>query len=197
MTSEGSVTRLIPPLQAGDQAAAEELWERFFERLVVLARHRLRGVPACAGYEEDMALSALDTFIRRAGHGRFPALADRDGLWRLLVTITVRKAAHLRRDEGRQKPPGGVAACAGAGGEAALAAVLSREPSPAFAAPAEEQYRRLLAMLGEDELRRVAVWRLEGYTVEEVAAKLGCAPRSVKRKLHLIRGIWEKGAGDE
>jgi DNA-directed RNA polymerase specialized sigma24 family protein len=190
MASEGSVTRWLGPLQAGDPAAVQELWERFFRRLVGLARHKLRGAPRCAACEEDVALSAFDSFCRHAGRGRFPQLADRDGLWRLLVTITVRKAAHLRRDEGRRNPPGG-------GGEAALEAVLSREPSPAVAAQVAEQYRRLLALLGEDELRRVAVWRLEGYTVEEVAAKLSCAPRSVKRKLHLIRGIWEKGAGDE
>jgi DNA-directed RNA polymerase specialized sigma24 family protein len=190
MASEGSVTRWLPPLQAGDPAAVQQLWERYFRRLVGLARLKLRGAPCCAAYEEDVALSAFASFCRNAERGRFPALADRDGLWRLLVTITVRKAAHLRRDEGRRSPPGG-------GGEAALAAVLSREPSPAFAAQAAEQYRRLLRMLGDEELRRVAVGRLEGYTVEEVAGKLGCAPRSVKRKLRLIRSLWEKDMGHE
>ena len=177
MPSEGSVTRWLGPLQAGDPVAVQELWERFFRRLVGLARHKLRGAPRCAACEEDVALSVFDSFCRHAGRGRFPELADRDGLWRLLVTITVRKAAHLRRDEGRRSPPGG-------GGEA----VLSPEPSPD---------RRLLAMLGDEELRRVAVGRLEGYTVEEVAGKLGCAPRSVKRKLRLIRSLWEKDMGHE
>jgi DNA-directed RNA polymerase specialized sigma24 family protein len=197
MASEGSVTRLINPLLVGDPAAVLELWKRFFGRLVGLARHKLRGVPASAADEEDVALSAFASFVRHAERGRFPELADRDSLWRLLVTLTVRKAAHLLRDEGRQKRRGGGAALAGAEREAVLEEVLSREPGPAFAAEAAEQYWRLLARLGEDELRQVAVWRLEGYTVEEVAGKLGCAPRSVKRKLHLIRGIWEKGAGDE
>jgi DNA-directed RNA polymerase specialized sigma24 family protein len=197
MASDGSVTPWLGPLQAGDPVAVQALWERFFRRLVGLARENLRGAPRRAADEEDVALSAFDSFCRAAGCGRFPALADRDSLWRLLVTITVRKAAHLRRDEGRQKRRGGGAALAGAEREAALAEVLNREPSPEFAAEAAEQYRRLLASLGEDELRQVAVWRMEGYTVEEVAGKLGCAPRSVKRKLHLIRGIWKKGAGDE
>jgi DNA-directed RNA polymerase specialized sigma24 family protein len=113
------------------------------------------------------------------------------------VTITVRKAAHLRRDQGRKRPPGGAAVLAGAVGEAALAEVLSREPSPDLAAQAAEVYRRLLAGLGDDELRQVAVWHMEGYRVEGVAAKLGCAPRSVKRKLRLIRCIWEKETGHE
>jgi DNA-binding CsgD family transcriptional regulator len=32
---------------------------------------------------------------------------------------------------------------------------------------------------------------MEGYTTEEIAAKLDCAPRTVERKLRLIRGVWE------
>ena len=59
---------------------------------------------------------------------------------------------------------------------------------------AEVQY---LARLPDRELEAVAVWRMEGYSVEEVADKLGCAPRSVKRKLRLIRSIWKKEVGDE
>jgi DNA-directed RNA polymerase specialized sigma24 family protein len=199
MSSEGSVTRWLSPLQAGDPAAAQQLWERFFRRLVGLARQQLQGIPRGAADEEDVALSALDSFIRNAGRGRFPDLADRDGLWRLLVTIAVRKAAHLRRDQGRQKRPGGAAAPAdqGAGEEPALEEVLSREPSPDLEAQAAEQYLWLLEVLGDEELKQVAVWRMEGYSVEEVAAKLGCAPRSVKRRLQLIRKIWEKEAGPE
>jgi hypothetical protein len=38
---------------------------------------------------------------------------------------------------------------------------------------------------------------VEGYTVEEIAARLPCATRTIKRKLDLIRSIWEKeGAGE-
>jgi len=33
---------------------------------------------------------------------------------------------------------------------------------------------------------------MEGYTIEEIAALVGCAPRSVKRKLQLIRTLWAK-----
>jgi hypothetical protein len=54
-----------------------------------------------------------------------------------------------------------------------------------------EQYCRLLDILGDETLRRVAVWRLEGYTGEEIAAKLGCARRTVAFRLELIRKIWQ------
>ena len=44
---------------------------------------------------------------------------------------------------------------------------------------------------GDSETASVALWRLEGYGVEEIAVRLSCAPRSVKRKLRLIRELWE------
>ena len=42
MSSIGSVTQWLRMLQAGDQAAARPLWERYFRRLVGLARRKLR-----------------------------------------------------------------------------------------------------------------------------------------------------------
>jgi len=189
MSSDGSVSRWLPPLQDGDPTAAQKLWEHCFRRLVKLARSKLRGTQRRAADEEDVALSAFDSFCRSAEQGRFPQLSDRDSLWRLLVTITARKAAHQIRDEARIKR-GGTAKTTDA--EADWAGLLSREPSPEFAAEVAEDCRRLLARLGDQELEKVALLRMEGYTVEEVAERLGCAPRSVKRKLALIRTIWEK-----
>jgi len=84
------------------------LWERYFARLVGLARQKLRSTPRRAADEEDVALSAFDSFCRQAEAGRFPQLLDRDNLWRLLVTVTARKAFHLIRDKNRQKRGGGV-----------------------------------------------------------------------------------------
>src|SRR5258708_3472646 len=46
-------------------------------------------------------------------------------------------------------------------------------------------------VLGEEGLRAVALGRMEGYTVEELAARLGCVPRTVERKLRRIRHLWE------
>jgi DNA-directed RNA polymerase specialized sigma24 family protein len=200
MPTDGSVTRWLRLLQAGDPAAAQHLWERYFGRLVGLARKKLQGAPKRVADEEDVALSAFDTFCRNAERGRFPHLLDRDSLWRLLVVITVRKAAHLRRDQSRKKR-GGAAAEAGPPPDAAegdcLASVLGREPDPAFAAQLAEEYQQLLQCLGDAELRAVAVARMQGDSIEEIAARLDYVPRSIKRKLQLIREIWEKEIGRE
>jgi DNA-directed RNA polymerase specialized sigma24 family protein len=187
MSSEGSVTRMIGPLQAGDPAAVQQLWQRYFHRLVGLARARLAGNPRRVADEEDVALSAFDSFCRNAEQGRFPQLADRDGLWRLLVVLTARKAGHLRRDQTRLKRGGALVEEAGD----LVQDVLSREPDPAFAALAADQHRQLMGVL-TDDLREVALLRMQGDSVEEIAARLGYASRSIKRKLQLIRALWER-----
>src|SRR5262249_47776007 len=61
-------------LKEGDRAASQALWERYFRRLVGLARERLRGWPRAAADEADVTLSAFDSFCRAAEAGRFPRL---------------------------------------------------------------------------------------------------------------------------
>jgi DNA-directed RNA polymerase specialized sigma24 family protein len=199
MSSPGSISYWIGHLKAGDHAAAQALWERYFGRLMALARGRLRAAPRRAADEEDVALSAFDSFARAAAHGRFPQLLDRDDLWQLLVVITARKASTLANYERRQKRGGGrvysEAVLAGDGSaedDAGLAPVASGEPSPEFAAQVAEECQRLLGRLDDPDLRAVALWKMEGYTNEEIAAKLGCVVRTVERRLRVIRSLWDE-----
>ena len=181
----GSVTVWLDQLRHGDRQAAGPLWERYFARLVAVARDRLRGARRAAADEEDVALSAFDSFCRAAEQGRFPRLDDRDDLWRLLAVIAERKAVNLVRAAGRQKRGGGRVQ-----GESALGWVAGGEPTPEFAALVAEECRRLFDALGDDTLQRVALLKMEGYANEEIAGQLGCALRTVERKLGLIRGLW-------
>ena len=195
MSSEGSVTGWLNQLQVGDAAAAQPLWEHYFRRLVALARQRLRGSPRGAADEEDVALSAFATFCRNAERGRFPQLADRDGLWRLLVVLTARKAAHLARDQGRLKRGGGMQPLGGPDKESDLEQLFGREPTPELAAEVAEEYQRLLRALGDRGLETIAVLRMEGHSVEEIADRVGWSIRTIKRKLELIRSAWELEVG--
>jgi DNA-directed RNA polymerase specialized sigma24 family protein len=198
MPSEGSVTHWLGRLRAGDPAAAGHLWQRYFLRLVRLARQHLAGTPRRAADEEDVALSAFDSFCRGAENGRFPQLCDRDNLWGLLVTLTAQKAIDLRRHENRQKRGGGqvldeagLAALPGtAEADMDLDQVFGREPTPEFAARLAEECERLLDRLDDAALRAVALAKMEGYSHEEIAARLGCTPRTVTRKLEIIRKLW-------
>lgn len=197
MSPDESVTFWLSQLQGGDPAAAQPLWERYFHRLVGLARARLQGHPRRADDEEDVALSVFRRLCDGAARGRFPRLDDREDLWRLLVTMTERKAYNLMRDERRLKRGGGAVVSAGVlvgagdSGPGGLDQFAGREPTPEFAAQVAEEYRRLLDRLGDAELQSIAVWKMEGDTAPDIAARLGCALSTVERRLRLIRQIWE------
>ncbi len=195
---QGSITGWIASMKAGDLAAAQPLWERYFARIVVLARARLRtsgrrGRDA-ASDEEDAALSAFDSLCAGLARGQFPQLADRDDLWRLLVVITTRKVQAQSRRQLRQKRGGGKVqpACdvdEPDSDDDLLARAVGSEPTPEFAAMVAEDNRLLIARLDDDVLRKVAVLRMEGFTTDAVADQLGCARRTVARQLALIRRI--------
>jgi DNA-directed RNA polymerase specialized sigma24 family protein len=189
MTSDGSVTHLIGRLKGGDRDAAQRLWEVYFGRLVGLARGRLRGSPRRVADEEDVALSAFDSFYRRAERGQFPRLEDRDDLWQLLFVLTVRKAINLVQFQGRKSRGGRVQSLddlEGLGAEE----IVGEEPTPELAAQMTEECQNRLDQLDDPTLRAVAIWKMEGYTNREIANKLDCVEQTVERKLRSIRRIW-------
>jgi DNA-directed RNA polymerase specialized sigma24 family protein len=197
----GSVTRWIGHLKGGDAHAAHHLWQRYFHRLVALARTKIGQAPRAVADEEDAALSAFRNLCEGAAHGRFDQLTDRDDLWRLLAVITARKAADQKKLCVRLKRGGGnvinASALAGDGpGEtaAALEQIAAGDPTPEFAAMLAEEYRRRLDRLGDETLKRIAQLRLEGYDYDEIAEHLGCARRTVARRLDMIRLIWGEDA---
>jgi RNA polymerase sigma factor (sigma-70 family) len=197
MTTGESVTQWIDQLKQGERESVQQLWERYFARLVRQAQSWLRrrsgAMPAAEA--EDVAVDAFDSFCRRAEEGRFPRLGDRDDLWQLLVVIAYRKTCNLVVHEARRQPRKGrvLHASALADGEgASFAEALSREPDPEMVVQAAEECRRLLADLEDDQLRRIALWKMEGYTNESIAAKLGRSLPTVERKLARIRRLWEK-----
>jgi RNA polymerase sigma factor (sigma-70 family) len=190
MDTDGSVTQCIAGLKAGESAAIEQLWQEYFQRLVGLARAKLGPQARQLADEEDVALSAFKSLCLGAVRGRYPQLHDRGNLWPLLVVMTARKAQDLIKHERRRKRRGGHQRTDGLPADAGIENVLSREPTPEFSAMVAENCARLLNQL-DPELRQIAQLRLDGYTNTEIAAQLGCALRTVERRLELIRRIWD------
>src|SRR5262249_50339315 len=108
-------------------------------------------------------------------------LTGRDDLWRLLATRTISRAIDLIRRHRPEEVPGAYD----------LQQLLTREPTPEEAAATADECRRLLDLLDEPELRQIALWKVEGCTNEEIAARLDCVPRTVERKVRRIRTLWK------
>lgn len=196
---ESSVSGWIDRLKAGDETAATRVWNHFYDRLVRLVCRRLRGAPRRAADEEDVVLSAFETFFRRAKDGQFPRLADRDDLWHLLVKITERKAINQIRNQARQKRGGGKVRGESAfvhtgasSTEPGIHQFAGSEPTPEFAAVVAEGFRHLVDQLPDDQLRQIALLKMEGYTNEEIATRVNRSLPTIERRLRLVRATWKE-----
>ena len=191
--SHPSITRWIADLKRGDDSAATALWGRYFDRLVRLAQAKLGPAHRRVADEEDVALSVFRCLCDGAARGQFTHLTDRDDLWRLLATLTLHKVIDQKRRAGVQKRGGGDVRGESVFGDAegvGLDQCLADEPTPESLAILAEEHERLLAALGDDTLRTIALLKLEGFTNEEIAERLGVTCRSVERKLQRIRDRW-------
>jgi DNA-directed RNA polymerase specialized sigma24 family protein len=197
VSSPGSISRRIADLKAGDQAAAGELCQRYFDDLVRLARKKLGGTSRRAADEEDVVVDVLDSLYRGAQRGRFPLLADRDDLWRLLAVLTHRKAANqVKREKARKRGGGkvrgesGFERAAGVTSEPGIHGVADKAPCPATLGELNEAFCAMLAGLEDESLQEIAIWSMEGYTNQEIATRIGRSLSAVDRKLRRIRDIW-------
>lgn len=194
-------TDALNRVRAGDDQAIGELWNGYFQRLVRLAAKRLPENLRRSGDEEDIALSAFHSFIAGIRRDQFPDLSGPDNLWGLLITLTGRKVnAHLRFQT-RQKRGGGAVR-----GEsvfidpqdphkdAGIGAVSSNAVPADLAVELEEACNALLDQLPDAQLRQIAVMRMDGFLVDEIAERLGLSKRATERRLQLIRRTWAEAA---
>jgi DNA-directed RNA polymerase specialized sigma24 family protein len=194
---DGSVTVLLGALKSGDSSAAGPLWERYFARLVSFAKGRLQraGGPGTVEDEEDAALSAIDSFLQGVKDKRFPRLENRDSLWQILVMVTKRKVIDQVERRNTAKRGGNHRRLDGG-----MVGLASPGLAPDAAALLVDQCRVLLDALSREDpadmrmLRMIALWKLEGFTNEQIAKQNGCALRTVANRLELIRKIWEREA---
>lgn len=195
--NQDSVTIWLRQLGQGDQEAARQLWDRYSSALMRLTQDRYRGAVSAVADEEDLVQSVFQALWTGATDGRLETVKDRTELWWLLLAITRRKAVNRKAYNGRLKRGRKVVSLDQfdtLSGDSDFTPVgpADDQPPPELILILEEEQQRLLASLRDDVMRSIAVWKLEGDTHEEIAEKLGVAPRTVIRKLNLIRKTWSK-----
>ena len=185
MSEDHSVTIWINELKNGNSIAGHKLWGRYVQRLARLACRRLGSYGRAVVDEDDVALAVFYAFLSGAEQGRFPELDDRNDLWQILVMLTEKKAIDAHRKMSAAKRGKGQIARA-----SDLGFIEGTDPTPEMAAQSKEMLELLLATLPGQIERDVAIGKLEGKTVSELARDLGLSKRTVDRKLRLIRRKW-------
>lgn len=197
--SSQSVSYWIANLKDGNLDAVQHLWNRYSARLVQVAEQRLRNSPKRLADEEDVAASVFMSLCRGAAAGRFENVKDRDDLWWLLLGITRQKTvSHIRRETAQKRgaaqmrAESDVVGQSEQGREFSLDQLMGDEPTPEFLLTLDEQFDHLMGLLRDETLREIALLRIEGYTMPEIAHRMNTALRTIERKARLIRERWQQ-----
>jgi DNA-directed RNA polymerase specialized sigma24 family protein len=203
MSSIGSVTLCVQNLRSKDcrerDEAARVIWERFSTRLQVLVRRHLDNRIRRREDEQDILQSMYASFCLGQLEGK-ASPSSREELWKLLVRITMCKlvnTAHrhhaARRDVRRERSEPRDPHPAGSLFPRWMLEHVDRaQPSQEEKVIVLEEVDRLLDGLSED-LRRIVLWKLDGFTNAEIATMIGRTVRSVELKMQLIRKRIEQG----
>jgi RNA polymerase sigma factor (sigma-70 family) len=188
MVHDCSFDELMQLLRSRDQSAASDLFHRYAQRLIGLARTRLDARLRGQVDPEDVVQSVFRSFFNRVGDGRWE-LHSEDSLWAMLVVLTVRKCGRTAKRLLAKKRGGG--APQSELRESDTDSVLNwdpaaDDPSPEAAAMLVETMEKLAAELTPRE-RQIMELRLQDYSVQEISEKIGRTTRMVYRGLERIR----------
>jgi RNA polymerase sigma-70 factor (ECF subfamily) len=186
-------------LRDGRNEAAAQVFNRFANRLIVLARKQLDPKVRQKVDPEDVMQSVFRSFMIRNATGQLGQFDSWDNLWAMLVVMTQRKCGRRidyfhadRRDVRREI--GATPPTAQSNVDFGLSA---DDPTPSEAAMLTETLERLMNSF-EGRNREILTLSLQGYSAPEVSTRLGCTERTVYRLLERVKEWLEASqAADE
>jgi RNA polymerase sigma factor (sigma-70 family) len=178
---------LIAEYKAGSESAARELFDKYCERLMRLAKKRIGQRMTSRVDPEDIIQSAFRTFFVRVRNEQF-SFHEEDDMFKLLVRLTVHKAlrqiAHHRAAKRNPEQEVGQASDA----QEMLQQLCAEQPTPEVEVALIEEFEKFLGQLPQVD-REVLQLKLQGYTTVEIAEKIGSYDRKVRRVLERIEAL--------
>ena len=192
-----SVTLWLRAIEQNDESGAQKLFDRYFERLVVLARKKLQNSSRRVVDEEDIAITSFYDCLANIKDSQYPQVKDRTHLWRLLVKITecrvhdaIRRQTTTKRGSGRVRGESIFLTSAETLGTRGLAEIPDQLPSSADLTSLSDEFDSLLGILPDDNLRNVAKLVIAGFSTAEISERLNRTQRTIQRRIEMIKEIW-------
>jgi RNA polymerase sigma factor (sigma-70 family) len=176
---------LIAQFKAGSESAARELFDRYCERLMRLARRRIGQRMSSRVDPEDILQSAFRTFFVRVRNDEF-SFHQEDDLFKLLVRLTVRKTLRqIAFHRAEKRNPARETAQPTSDADILLQ-ISSPDPTPEVEVALVDEFTQFLGRLAPLD-RDVLGLKLQGYSTVEIAERLGSYDRKIRRILDRIQ----------
>jgi RNA polymerase sigma factor (sigma-70 family) len=180
---------LIARYKDGSETAATTLFDRYCEQLMKLAERRIGHKMTSRVDPEDVVQSAFRTFFGRVKADKF-TFAAQDDLFKLLVRITVHKTLRqIAFHRAAKRNPAQEAGHSDSAYEMLLQA-MAAGPTPEAEVALIDEFETFLKQLPESD-RSILELRLQGYSTEEIAEKIGSYDRKVRRVLERVKELAE------
>jgi RNA polymerase sigma-70 factor (ECF subfamily) len=176
---------LIAEFKAGSESAARELFDKYCERLMKLARRRIGHRMTSRIDPEDVLQSAFRTFFNRVRNDEFE-FHQEDDLFKLLVRLTVHKTLRQIAYHRAQKRNPELEAGQGSEAHEILQQITAGEPPPEVEVALIEEFEKFMGQLQPFD-REVLGMKLQGFSTVEIAEKLGSYDRKIRRVLERIQ----------
>lgn len=180
-------------MEENHEAFAAQVWEDFFPRLARLAKRKLGSLPKRDFDEEDVALSALNSFFKGVKEGRLE-VGSHDELWKILAVIAARKVVKQKRKAFSQKRGSGrirgESVFQHDDNEVGFDFVLDENQMPEFEDLILNSCDEMLSLLKNEKTKRTAILRMQGFSIAEISSNLDCSVARTKQRLANIREIW-------
>jgi RNA polymerase sigma factor (sigma-70 family) len=184
---------LIREFQAGSESAARELFDKYCERLMRLAKRRIGQRMNSRVDPEDVIQSAFRTFFVHVKNDEFTFEGEND-LFKLLVRLTVHKTLRqIAYHRAAKRNPEMEAGQADDSNDL-LAQISAAEPPPEVEVALIDEFEKFLGQLPPLD-RKVLELKLQGYSTTEIAEALGSYDRKIRRILERIQDVAEGKAG--
>jgi RNA polymerase sigma factor (sigma-70 family) len=185
---------LLDRINQGDERAADELYQHYNSTLTHIVRLRLTRyhlmLPVCD--DEDVTQDAWMSIFRLIREGR--PFETKEEVVALFKQVALRKSAKVirrflftaTRDLRRRESP--------EASVVAQASVADPAPDPQQTAENNELLERALESLSPGD-RLLLHMRMQGHSLREIAAEIGCDERTVPRPLMSILSDLEQSLG--
>jgi DNA-directed RNA polymerase specialized sigma24 family protein len=198
---DSQLMRWFRDLEAGDSAAAHQLWNTLAQRIERFAARQMTPGERKVANEEDITIRVFKSVMLRAERGEFQQVQNYSELWGLLLTITKRKVLNHLRNHRRQKRGGGRVLGEGdlqrddsdsSSQDFGLANVPDSISDPQLEVLTMESIDGLLKSLGDPDLQHIVVLKFAGHSNEQISKEIKRSIATVERKLKMIRTIWSQ-----